>query len=243
MKAKGLLLTAASILVMFGMVLGLRLYQGYARTAEADRLYAAGEYEAAKLLYLELQNTEGAAACDAQLREAQYQSARQLLQSGDYERAGKLLVTLGDYKDARSLLRDYDFMRAGALAASGKPEEARAVYLMLGDYPGCREALEALNPALYERAPALASGGKLELACAIWEACGDYRDSAKFLERGRRMLAQQADVTHVKLNDPTRRFDNPFYQKGIPDKGRLYPFPGGAERGNPLLPLYPRRAG
>ena len=225
MKAKGLLLTAASILVMFGMVLGLRLYQGYARTAEADRLYAAGEYEAAKLLYLELQNTEGAATCDAQLREAQYQSARQLLQSGDYERAGKLLVTLGDYKDVRSLLRDYDFMRAGALAASGKPEEARAIYLMLGDYPGSREALEALNPALYERAPALASGGKLELACAIWEACGDYRDSAKFLERGRRMLAQQADVTHVKLNDPTRRFDNPFYKKAYRTKEAYILFP------------------
>ena len=128
LKAKGLLLTAVSIGIMFGMVLGLRLYQRYERAAEAQRLYAAGEFEAAKLLYLALQDGQGAAACDAQLLEQHYQDARQMLAAGDYEGAGKLLVTLGDYKDARALLRDYDFQRAGALAAAGKPEEAIDAY-------------------------------------------------------------------------------------------------------------------
>ena len=126
MKAKGLLLTAVSIGIMFGMVLGLRLYQRYERAGEAQRLYAAGEYEAAKLLYQALRDEQGAADCDAQLLEQHYQDARRMLESGDYEGAGKLLVTLGDYKDARALLRDYDFQRAGALAADGRPEEARA---------------------------------------------------------------------------------------------------------------------
>jgi len=225
LKAKGLLLTAASIFIMFGLVLGLRLYQGRERAAEADRLYRAGEYEAAKLLYLEMENAEGAASCDAQIREAQYQGAKHYLESGDYESAGRLLATLGDYKDARALLRDYDFMRAGALAENGKPEEARSIYLMLGDYPGCREALEALIPALYERAAILASSGKLALACTIWQECGDYRDSVKYLERGRKMLLQQADVSRVKLNDPTRRFENPFYQKAYQTKDAYILFP------------------
>ena len=225
LKAKGLLLTAVSIGIMFGMVLGLRLYQRYERTAEAQRLYAAGEFEAAKLLYLALQDGQGAAACDAQLQEQHYQDARQMLAAGDYEGAGKLLVTLGDYKDARALLRDYDFQRAGALAAAGKPEEARAVYLMLGDYPGCAEALQALIPALYERAPVLAAGGKLELACTLWQECGDYRDSAKLLKRGQKMLLQQADLTHVKLNDATRRLDNPFYPRAYATKEAYFLFP------------------
>ena len=35
----------------------------------------------------------------------------------------------------------------------------------------------------------------------------------KLLERGRKMLTQQTDRSRVKLNDPTRRFDNPFYSK------------------------------
>ena len=225
MKAKGLLLTAVSIGIMFGLVLGLRLYQRYERAAEARRLYAAGEYEAAKVLYRALRDEQGEADCDAQLLEQHYQDARRMLESGDYEGAGKLLVTLGDYKDTRALLRDYDFQRAGALAADGRPEEARAVYLMLGDYSGCAEALKALVPALYERAPILAAGGKLALACTLWRECGDYRESAKLLKRGEKMLAQQADLTHVKLNDPTRRLDNPFYPRAYATREAYFLFP------------------
>ena len=239
MKAKGLLLTAVSIGIMFGMVLGLRLYQRYERAGEAQRLYAAGEYEAAKLLYQALRDEQGAAACDAQLLEQHYQDARRMLESGDYEGAGKLLVTLGDYKDARALLRDYDFQRAGALAADGRPEEARAVYLMLGDYPGCAEALQALIPALYVRAPQLAAGGKLELACTLWQECGDYRDSAKLLRRGQKMLAQQADLTHVKLNDASRRFDNPFYQKAYKTADAYVLFPEEANADTRFFVYFP----
>ena len=211
MKAKGLLLTVASIFIMFGLVLGLRLYQHYERGREADRLYAAGEYEAAGVLYRALANESAAAACDEQLAEARYLEAQRLLEAGDYESAGKLLVTLGDYRDTRALLRDYDFQRAGALAESGRPEEARAIYLMLGDYPGCAEALAALIPALYDRAPVLAASGKLELACRLWRECGDYRDSKTLLKRGERMLSLEADAGRVKLNDSSRRYDNPYY--------------------------------
>ena len=38
---------AAGVLIMFGTVLGLRLYQRYERAQEADRLFAAGQFKAA----------------------------------------------------------------------------------------------------------------------------------------------------------------------------------------------------
>ena len=239
MKAKGLLLTAASIFIMFGMVLGLRLYQRYERASEAQRLYAAGEFEAAKILYQELEDANGVEACEAQLRELRYDAAQRFLAAGDFENAGKLLVALGDYKDARALLRDYDFQRAGALAENGRPEEARAIYLMLGDYPGCAEALEALRPALYERAPRLACEGKLALACAIWQECGSYRDSAKLLERGQKMLSLQADTGRVRLNDPSRRMDNPFYRSAYVCEEAYILFPEEADADTRFFLYFP----
>ena len=239
MKAKGLLLTAVSIGIMFGMVLGVRLYQGQVRFDEAERLFEAGAYAEARELYLRLGDEACADLCTERMKYARYQEAKQLLEEGDYRQAEAILTELDPYEDSSALLQDCEFLRAGDLAANGKPEEAREVYITLDGYPGAKEALQALIPALYARAPQLAADGKLELACTLWQECGDYRDSAKLLRRGQKMLSQQADLTRVRLNDASRRFDNPFYQKACKTADAYILFPEEANADTRFFVYFP----
>ncbi len=211
MKTKGLLLTAFTVFIMFGAVLGVRLYQGQARYDEADRLFEAGAYAEAREVYLRLGDQSCADLCTERLNEARYQEAKQLVESGDYSAAETILLELDPYKDSAALLKDCAFLRAGDLAASGQPEKAREVYITLGNYPGVKEAQEALIPALYDRALELARQGDLKQATTLWWVCNDYKESAKLLKRADKALMQQADKNRVKLNDLSRRFGNPFY--------------------------------
>ena len=82
MKPNGLFITAASIFVMFGMLLGMRLYQRHAREAEAERLFESGAYAAALTLYEELEDEDAAALCRQRLREADYAEAERLVKAG-----------------------------------------------------------------------------------------------------------------------------------------------------------------
>ena len=196
---------------MFGAVLGVRLYQGQVRFDEAERLFEAGAYAEARELYLRLGDEACADLCTERMKYARYQEAKQLLEEGDYRQAEAILTELDPYEDSSALLQDCAFLRAGDLAANGKPEEAREVYITLGGYPGAKEALQALIPALYDRALELAQEGDLKQATTLWWVCNDYKDSAKLLKRADRALMQQADKKRVKLNDLSRRFGNPFY--------------------------------
>ncbi|MBR1565527.1 MAG: hypothetical protein IJ649_02075 [Oscillospiraceae bacterium] len=206
-----MLLTAFTIFIMFGAVLGVRLYQGQARYDEAERLFEAGAYAEARELYLQLGDESCAALCTERLNDARYEEAKQLLDAGDYSAAEAILSELDPYEDSTELLKKCAFLRAEDFAANGQPEKAREVYITLGNYPGVREAQEALIPALYDRALELAREGDLKQACTLWWVCNDYKDSAKLLKRADKALVQQADKNRVKLNDLSRRFGNPFY--------------------------------
>ncbi len=211
MKTKGLLLTAFTIFIMFGAVLGVRLYQGQVRFDEAERLFEAGAYAEARELYLRLGDEACADLCTERMKYARYQEAKQLLEEGDYRQAEAILTELDPFEDSSELLKECAFLRAGELAAGGQPEKAREVYITLGNYPGVKEAQAELIPALYDRALELAQEGDLKQATTLWWVCNDYKDSAKLLKRADRALMQQADKKRVKLNDLSRRFGNPFY--------------------------------
>ena len=196
---------------MFGAVLGVRFYQGQARFDEAERLFEAGAYVEAREVYLQLGDQSCADLCTERLNEARYQEAKQLLESGDYGAAEAILAELDPFEDSAELLKECAFLRAGELAEGGQPEKAREVYITLGNYPGVKEALAELIPALYDRALELAQEGDLKQATTLWWVCNDYKDSAKLLKRADKALMQQADKKRVKLNDLSRRFGNPFY--------------------------------
>ena len=57
---------------MFGMLLGMRLYQGKQRYDEAGRLFEAGAYEQARALYLQLGDESCAGLCAERLKESRY---------------------------------------------------------------------------------------------------------------------------------------------------------------------------
>ena len=192
-------------------LLGVRAYQGQARYDEAERLFEAGAYAEARELYLQLGDQACADLCTERLNDARYEEAKQLLEAGDYSAAEAILTELDPYKESAALLKDCAFLRAGDLAANGQPEKAREVYITLGNYPGVKEAQEALIPALYDRALVLAQEGDLKQATTLWWVCNDYKDSQKLLKRADKALMQQADKERVKLNDLSRRFGNPFY--------------------------------
>ncbi len=196
---------------MFGAVLGVRAYQGQARYDEAERLFEAGAYAEARELYLQLGDQACADLCTDRMTYMRYEEAEQLLEAGDYSAAEAILTELDPYKESAALLKDCAFLRAGDLAANGQPEKAREVYIKLGNYPGVKEAQEALIPALYDRALVLAQEGDLKQATTLWWVCNDYKDSQKLLKRADKALMQQADKERVKLNDLSRRFGNPFY--------------------------------
>ena len=196
---------------MFGAVLGVRLYQGQVRFDEAERLFEAGAYDEARELYLRLGDQSCADLCTERLNHDRYQEAKQLLESGDYGAAEAILAELDPFEDSAELLKECAFLRAGELAEGGQPEKAREVYITLGNYPGVKEALAELIPALYDRALELAQEGDLKQATTLWWVCNDYKDSAKLLKRADKALMQQADKKRVKLNDLSRRFGNPFY--------------------------------
>lgn len=199
------------IFIMFGAVLGVRLYQGQARYDEAERLFEAGAYTEARELYLRLGDEACANLCTERMNDARYEEAKRLLEAGDYSAAETILTELDPFRESAELLKDCAFLRAGDLAASGQPEKAREVYITLGNYPGVKEAQAELIPALYDRALELAQSGDLKQACTLWWVCGDYADSALLLRRGDRAMTQQADTGRKKLNDLSLRFGNPFY--------------------------------
>ena len=193
--------------LLIGMLFFLRLRP----RRQADRLFREGDYTAAREIYLKIGDADAAARCEEILLETRYHQARALMGSGDYRRAMELLEELGDYQDSARFLPECKFLLAGALRDAGELDEAREMYLSLGDYPGCQEALEGLPPFYYDKALSLARDFEMEKACEIWEELGDFRNCEILLQRGKRILEYTGDSYRTKLNDPSRRFGNVYY--------------------------------
>lgn len=101
-------------------------------------------------------------------REQRYESARRLLEAGDWERARQLLNDLGVYRDAEALLRDCDYREGCQAMERGDWERARDLLLPLGDEYDCAERLGQLEANLEAQAMELALDFELEHAMRIW---------------------------------------------------------------------------
>ncbi len=213
---KTLKASAAALSLLICAALGAVLYWSLDNTLKADKLFAAGDYEAAKQFYLRAKNEKRAADCDEMVLENRYLDARRILQNGDHERARVMLMDLGDYKDCRNLLLTCDMMRADELVGAGELEEARALLLTLGDYPGCEKKCHELDEPLYRMATARAIDFALEDACRIWTELGDYRDSAILAGRAARMTELISDPLRVPVTDSTHRLD--YLEAGIRER-------------------------
>ncbi len=190
------------------LLAGILLYIARSPGRKAERLFQAGEYAAALEMYRQAGDKKNAARCEEILLQAQYHQARKMISGGSYREALTVLEELGDYQNSARLLEECKFLLAGTLCEAGELDEARELYLALGDYPGCAEALDGLPPLYYEKALALARSFEIEEACRIWEELGDFRNCEILLQRGQRILSRLADTYRTRLNDQSRLVPN-----------------------------------
>ena len=202
MKAEKLLSALAILLALaICLVLGGIVYLSLDNNLRADRLFASGDYAAAREYYRRAKNDRRVEICDEMLLETRYLDARRVLQNGNYAKAKELLEELGDYKDSKNLILSCEAMEAAALVRTGEPERALEIYQSLGDFPGAQRAIGEMAAMLYETAAELARDFEIERACRIWEVLGDYGNSAPLLRRGEAMLKQLDDPMRVRVDD------------------------------------------
>ncbi|MBQ9686805.1 MAG: hypothetical protein IJV41_09740 [Oscillospiraceae bacterium] len=191
--------------------LGVVVYFALNNNLRADRLLAAGDYEAARVYYEKAHNQSGVDRCDAYELEERYLNARRMLQVGSLDAAREALLALGDYRDTKNLILACDYMAAGVLAEQGEYERAREMYLALGDYPGCAQRIEELNEPLYEISQEFADSFELEEACRLWRLLGDYADCRALLRRTEALLDWLADPEREQILDPAKNFNSSYY--------------------------------
>ena len=202
-KRKAIIIALAAAIVL--TLSGVQIYRLVMR-AQAEQMIERGDYEGARAVFERYGSESDTARCDALMLERTYQEALRLLETGDYASAEQIFEQISDYKDAKDRLSDCDMLRAKALTEEGRLIEARKVYLSLGDYPGCAQALDELNELMYARAYELASGFEMQEASELWQALGSYRDSPLLLERARRIIDWGARTGADRLTDASKAF-------------------------------------
>lgn len=111
-----------------------------------------------------------------------YHSARELLQSGQYEEASAAFSDMGDYRDAMTQVLECEYQQASALLNTGEEASlvrAETLFAGLGEY---RESAEKALEASYGLAELALEAGRYEDAAERYQALGEYRDSADKLK-------------------------------------------------------------
>ncbi len=117
------------------------------------------------------------AAAAAKARPARIEKA---LESGDTQRAEKLIARLAAGEEKTAYENRCRFLEAAALLESGEYREAAALYAALGGYEG---AEEGCREALYRLAEQELAAGDFDAAQRRFDALGSYRDAPALAER------------------------------------------------------------
>ena len=125
---------------------------------------------AAALLRSVKDRPEAAAKAD----ETDLLRARLLLARGQWQDALDVLAAVPDSEARTELEQDCLAAQAYALQQAGKNEEARKIWLQLGDRPGAKEQAAL---CVYEPALALMDAGEWDQAVALLSQIPDYADS------------------------------------------------------------------
>ena len=125
-------------------------------------------------------------------RSQRYAEAVALYDTGDYAGAAAAFDKLGNFKDAAAQAaraREADsvltsYIRAGKLLDNSRYDDAREIYLSLGDY---RDAAQLAVEAQYRKGQELISSGDYAAARTLFEELGSYKDarqiSSHFFDR------------------------------------------------------------
>ena len=142
------------------------------RMAEAKEKLEAGEYDAARAIFLELSDLPGTADLAA---ECLYRPAEKCIADEDWDGAIALLSRIPDYRDSRSL--------------TGNLEGAAAEYLMAGSWG---DAAERTANITLKQADALFEAGDLRGAHALYASLPDNPECAEKDKACRLSLARDA---------------------------------------------------
>ncbi|MBQ9685080.1 MAG: hypothetical protein IJV41_00850 [Oscillospiraceae bacterium] len=118
-------------------------------------------------------------------RQSAYNAAVALYDAGSYSEAAAAFDKLGSYRDSadylsRSRTADAlasDYTRAGKLLENGRYDDARELYLSLGDY---QDAQSMALEARYRQGLELLESGEAAEARDIFTELGAYRDAADY---------------------------------------------------------------
>lgn len=107
-----------------------------------------------------------------------YKKAVSLTETGDWQGAREIFVSLEDYKDSAEKLRECDYHIALEKMAAGEYDVALEILLSLGEYSA---AAAQADECRYLKASSLLEKGRWDDASEIFEALGSYRDSAEMI--------------------------------------------------------------
>ena len=154
--------------------------------AEADSLLEGGEYEAARELFLTLQNMPEAAEKAA---ECVYIPAMALMREGKYDEAIAELNRIPNAKDSRSKIQECHYRKALLAENEGDLAAAAAEFLQAGDYPG---AAEKTQETVFTLAEAAFAAGDLEEARKLYASLPGYTPAEQHNYECLCLLAQEA---------------------------------------------------
>ena len=172
--------------------------------AQAEALYAAGDYESAKLWYAQNGLSDKMELCDRKQLEKEYDAAAALFDSGDYENAKAAFTALAGYSDSEDYITRCDFMLAKAVADSGELYSAISMLDRLGSYPEALELAAELRHELYLQAQQLAYECRMDEAIELLGKLGDDADAQRLMRRCKDWKEKSAAGYEKPILDPYR---------------------------------------
>lgn len=185
----------------------LQNYYNELEYQEAIRLFNAGHYSQALLIFNSLDTYKDSSSWDTKYREIRYNDAVKLLADKEYTSANQAFIDAGNFGDAESRIGEPFYIQGKELLTTGDYVAANIAFTSAGDYS---DASTMAKEALYREAGMLVSNGEHAEAIQIYQSLGEYSDSIAQLNMTRysyaaELLAQgdysNAKEQYVILND------------------------------------------
>lgn len=189
----------------------------------ADDAAANEDYDSALAYYGKVPGTEEIKnKIAAAKRGKAYQEAVVALGAGKLEEAYQKFIAASGHKDAdQQAARLEKYQQANELTAFGKYEDARSLYIELGEYLNSSTNLAACNEALYQEASDLYNNGKKAQAYKLFTLISGYSDSGEIvsgmdsdyltaiehIEKGEKLEAEKILVNLAGWKDVDDRLD------------------------------------
>ena len=165
---------------------GRKDLEAQCRMAEASSLLAAGNYDEARPIFLELGEYAGARE-KASL--CLYEPAMALMESGDWDGAIEKLGPILDFQDSRSKSQECHYHKAETAFFAGEYTQAADEFLLAGEWADAPERYKSL---IYGQAEDKFLASDLKAAQSLFASIPDYLDANEKEMECRYFLAQDA---------------------------------------------------